>query len=203
MINGLRLSFLSEWFQLKGLRIRSAALTSFLITACLLIGSLIPRLFYIHTIPINYDEGHWLMFAILAIAGHTTYTETFVGIPPLALLTIQLGAMLFDTSVAVRYPMMLYGLIGVFTLFWLVKQLTSYKPVLTGLIACIILSFSPAYLSLSTTLLTEVPATALALVSVALVEYCRRQPQYRWLILSGIAFALSLMLKIFAVFFCR
>jgi 4-amino-4-deoxy-L-arabinose transferase-like glycosyltransferase len=202
MINALRTSFLSDWFQLKVVRIRSSrpALILFLITACLLIGSLIPRLFYIHTIPLNYDEGTELMFGILAASGHTPYTETFVGIPPLALLTIQLGATLFGNSLTIRYPMMLYSLIGVITIFWLAKQLTSYKPVLTGLMAAIILSFSPHYLSLSATIETEVPALALALVSLALVEYYRRQPLYRWLSLSGIAFALSLMLKIFVAF---
>jgi 4-amino-4-deoxy-L-arabinose transferase-like glycosyltransferase len=202
MINALRMSSLSAWFQLKGMRIRSSrpTLILFLITTGILIGSLIPRLFYAQIIPPDYDEGVGLMFGMLATLGHTPYTETFVGIPPLALLTIQLGVTLFGDSWSVRYPMMLYSLMGIITLFWLVKQLTPHKPVLTGLLASTILSFSPRYLSLSATILTEVPAIALALVSLALVEYYRRQPLYRWLILSGIAFALSLMLKIFVVF---
>ena len=96
MINTLRLSSLVEWLQLKGIRIRISrpALSSFLITACLLIGSLIPRLFYAHTIPLDYDEGHLLMFGTLAALGHTPYTETFAGIPPMAILRLPSGAWL-------------------------------------------------------------------------------------------------------------
>src|SRR5262245_17882148 len=119
MIDALRTPFLTAWLQLKVMRIRSdkEAFIIFLSIVYLGVISLIPRLFYAHTIPLDYDEGHWLMFGALAALGHTPYTEIFVGIPPLALLSIQLGATLFGDALTARYPMMLYGLIGVLTIF--------------------------------------------------------------------------------------
>src|SRR3712207_3099304 len=121
MIKALGAPSLSEWLQLKITRIKSnePKLVTFLILAYLFVVVLSPQLFYTHTVPLEYDEGVGVMFGTLAALGHTPYTETFVGIPPLALLTIQLGVILFGDSLTVRYPMILYSLMGIITLFWL------------------------------------------------------------------------------------
>jgi len=175
-------------------------LIAILSISALLLLSILMRLIYIHYIPLSYDEGHWLMFGTLAAQGHTPYTETFVGIPPLALLTIQAGVTLFGSTIYARYPMMLYSLIGVISFYWLVKQQAPRRPLLTGLLAAAILSLGPRYLPLSGTIMAEVPAIALALLSLVFVQLYRRRPAPYWLILSGVAFALSLALKIFVIF---
>jgi hypothetical protein len=202
MLSTRKILHLPHRRQLQGIKpkLTKQQLIAILPISGLLLLSLLMRLIYIHYIPFNYDEGHWLMFGTLAAQGHTPYTEIFVGIPPLALLTIQAGVTLFGSTLSARYPMMLYSLIGVISFYWLVKHQAPRRPLLTGLLAAAILSLGPRYLPLSGTILAEVPAIALALLSLVLVQLYRRRPAPYWLILSGAAFALSLALKIFVIF---
>lgn len=89
----------------------------------LLLISLLWRISYLSEEAFNYDEGHWWMFGKLAVEGFKPYTEIFVGIPPMALLTIQAGVSLFGSTWNVRIPMMLYSLVGVISMYWLVSDL--------------------------------------------------------------------------------
>jgi len=166
----------------------------------MLLVSLILRLHYAQVNAWGYDEGMDLMRGALAGLGHKPYSEIFVSNPPLTLLTTQLAASLFGDTLSARYPMILYSLIGVASIYWLVRQSTVSKPVMAGLLASVFLSFGPHYFLPSASLNLEVPALALALLSVALVEYYRARPSYVWLVLSGVAFAFSLALKVFVVF---
>jgi hypothetical protein len=165
-----------------------------------LLVSLILRLLYAQVNALSYDEGHRQVFGALAAQGSPPYKEVFVGIPPLALLTMQLGVTLFDNTLGVRYPMMLYSLIGVGAIYWLVRHQAPDRPVMAGLLAAAFLSFNYRYFFLSCSTSAEVPALSLALLSVALVESHRTRAWYGWLVLSGVAFALSLALKTFVVF---
>ena len=149
----------------------------------------------------TYDEGHWLMFAVLTNTGYAPYSETFVGIPPLALLVIQLGASLFDITLAVRYPMMLFSLVGIGSLFWLLQPWQSLTNLMAALLAAIFLSFDLVYFRESSTFMAEVPAVSMGLFSFALAWQYGINQKMAWLFLSGLAFGLSLALKIFMVFF--
>ncbi len=175
---------------------RMAAIGLFLV----LLVSLILRLLHAQVNAWGYDEGMNLMRGALAGLGYRSYSEVFVSNPPLALLTMQLAASLFGDTLSARYPMILYSLIGVASIYWLVKQSTVSRPVMAGLLASVFLSFGPHYFLPSASLNLEVPALALALLSVALVEYYRARPSYAWLVLSGAAFACSLALKLFVIF---
>jgi len=148
----------------------------------------------------DYDEGHWLMFATLVNNGYPPYTETFVGIPPLALWLIQLGQTLFGSSLTVRLPMMMISLVGVAVIYKLARRQARFSPLLAGLLAAILLSFQREYFFQSVTIMAEVPAVAMALLSVALAETYRTKKSLFWAALSGAAFAASLLLKLFVVF---
>jgi hypothetical protein len=154
----------------------------------------------------TYDEGIRLMFGALTAQGYAPYTEVFVGIPPLALMSAQWGPALFGNALSARhpllarYPTLLFSLVGVTAVFWLVKRQTTYYPLFAGLLAAMLVAFGPSYLFLSTSLNMEVPALAFALLSVALAERYRSQPAHRWLLLSGVAFGLSLASKVLVVF---
>ncbi|MCB0165458.1 MAG: glycosyltransferase family 39 protein, partial [Anaerolineae bacterium] len=149
---------------------------------------------------ITYDEGHWLMFGLLAHADYAPYREIFVGIPPLALLVIQLGAALFDVTLAVRYPMMVLSLVGVAALYGSFLPWQGTIPFWSGLLAASILAFEPQFLAGSATILAEAPAISAAIVSFVLALAYQRGGGRVWLFLSGVAFGLSLALKLFAVF---
>lgn len=154
------------------------------------------RVLYLPKNVLDYDEGHWLMFGTLADKGYTPYTELFVGIPPLALLTVQLSAALFGSDLTVRLPMMLLSLPGIWAMYRLVRRQASP---LAGLLAAIVLSFQANYFFQSVSLMTEVPAVSLALLAVALTERYARTNARRWLFLAGVATAASLLIKFFVI----
>jgi hypothetical protein len=148
----------------------------------------------------DHDEGIGLMFALLVNAGHPAYAETFVGFAPLALLTIQLGVKLFETTLAVRYATMILSLVGVVAVFWLFRPQKFWLGLLAGFLAAIFLSFNPNYFLVSSKLEFEVPAIAMATLSLVLAQQYDARRKIFWLILSGIAFGLSLTLKSLLVF---
>ena len=158
------------------------------------------RVHYLWVQPLDYDEGHWLMFGVLVNAGYPAYSVTFVGIPPLALWLIQLGAFLFNTTLAVRYPMMLFSLLGVGAFFWSFQPWKNHLNLLIGLLAATFLSFNAAYFHNSASIMAEAPSVAMSLLSLALAQHYYFERKLFWLALSGITFALSLALKIFLVF---
>lgn len=174
-------------------------LTGLGITLVLVI-SLWLRGYYIWVNPLDYDEGHWLMFGMLANAGFQPYTEAFVGIPPLALWFIQWGANLFGVTLAVRYPMMLLSLLGIGGIFWSFQPSRDWTSLLAGLLGAIFLSFNEYYFHDSATIMAEVPAVALSILSLILAYQYYVQQKTLWLVLSGMVFALSLALKVFVVF---
>ncbi len=155
---------------------------------------------YLWVQELSTDEGHWLMFGALVNGGYSAYTVTFVGIPPLALLAIQAGSYLFGASLGVRYPMMLFSLVGIGSIFWLMQPWKNRVNGLAGLLAAIFLSFETEYFHASCSIMAEVPAVAVALLSLALAWQYSRDRRYFWLVLSGGAFVLSLALKVFMIF---
>jgi hypothetical protein len=172
-----------------------------LVIGVILLLSLALRCHYVWVTPMEFDEGHWLMFGVLVNAGHPAYTETFVDSPPLALLTIQLGEALFGyTSLAVRYPMMLYSLVGIASIYWIFMGWRSQAGLLAGALAALFISADADALRGSGTIMTEVPAVSLAVLSLALTwQYYYHRHKF-WLLLSGVAFTLSVALKIFVIF---
>jgi hypothetical protein len=140
------------------------------------------------------------MFGALTNAGYPAYTVTFVGIPPLALWAIQWGNALFGTSLAVRYPMMLFSLVGIGGIFWSLQPWKSWLNLLAGLLAALFLSFNTFYFYHSASIMAEVPAVAMSILALALAQQYQADRKLFWLALSGAAFALSLALKVFVIF---
>jgi hypothetical protein len=149
---------------------------------------------------LTYDEGIVLMFGQLVNAGYPAYSETFVSWPPLALLTIQLGTAIFGSTLALRYPMMLFSLVGIGSLFWWFRPEKSIRGLIAGLIASVLLSFTSFYFSESILIMVEAPAIAMSLLSLTLAQQYYLRGRFFWLAFSGLAFAFSLALKIFIIF---
>lgn len=152
-------------------------------------------------VPFGYDEGTNLMFGQLANAGYPPYSVTFVGIPPLGLLTIQWGIKLFGITLAARLPMMVYGVLGVAAVFIAFYPWRGQKHLAAGFVAAVLLASTPEYMAGASSIMLEVPAVALTLVSlVCFLQYQTRR-RLVWLPVSGVIFGLSLSLKLFMVFF--
>ena len=158
------------------------------------------RVEYLWRRHLDFDEALELVFGLLVNSGHPAYSDTFVVIAPLALLLIQLGAKLFGTFLAFRYPLMLFSLIGIAGIFFALQPWKNSRNLIAGLLAAVLLSFNPTNFTESTSIGLEVPAVALSIVSVVLAQQYYFRQNRGWIFGSGIAFSLSLALKPFVIF---
>jgi len=158
------------------------------------------RIRYMWVQPLGYDQRTNLMFAVLANAGYKPYTEIFMGIPPLALLIVQWGVELFGVDFPARIPQIFLSLIGIVSVFFSLYPWRSSFNLLAGSLAAVFLSFDPVYFYISVSLIAEIPAVALAILSFVLAQYYISTKRYFWLVLSGVVFVLSLSSKVFIVF---
>jgi 4-amino-4-deoxy-L-arabinose transferase-like glycosyltransferase len=170
----------------------------------LLLLSLAARLPFVATNALSYDESHILTFATLVEQGHLPYREVFIGIPPLAVLSVQWGIDLFGEAPWVRLPLVLYAVVAVGLLFVLVRRHAPIYPVAAATLAAFLFSFNPHYFAISNTLNLEAAALCCGLLAVWALDNYGIYPGSRWRVLwiaaSGAAFALSLALKILLPF---
>jgi hypothetical protein len=166
----------------------------------LLLASLVTRLFFVAANALSYDESHILTFGTLAARGFDPYRQVFIGIPPLAVLTVEWSALLFQDSHWVRLPLMLTGVLAVGTLFVLVRRHAPLHPIAAAAIAALLFSFNPHYFDISNTLNLEAAALCCALLAVWAMSNYARQRGFIWPLLSGAFFALSLAYKILVPF---
>jgi hypothetical protein len=154
-------------------------------------------------VPINalsYDEGMDLMCAALVNQGFRPYVEVFESNPPLALRTLQLAEAIFGGAPKARNIFVGLSLLGIGGIYWTVRRTSPSYPAFTGLVAAWFLSFAPEYLLSSVSLDREVPALAVALLSMALVDAHAAHHNKALLVLAGVLFGLSLSLKVFVFF---
>lgn len=159
--------------------------------------SLAARIWYVAVNPLSYDETHNLMIGMLAHAGYAPYREIYSVIAPFALLTMQVSAAVWGATPAVRTLLVVYGLLGVAALFFIVRRQVAPGATLAATLAALFYSFNPYYFAVSTSLNLEAGALAFALLSVAALELFRTRRSWVWVLLSGMAFGLSIAFKIF------
>ena len=173
--------------------------------ALLLLVSLLPRLYYVGTNAFSYDETHNLTFGALSAAGFIPYREVFVGIAPLALLSVQVSASLWLGTPWVRLILLIYGLLGVWAVYELALRHAPQRPFTAAVLATLFFSFNPHFFAVSTTITLEASALAFGLLAVLAMDQATGQAAVSrralvWAAASGVAFALSLAIKVMVPF---
>jgi len=145
-----------------------------------------------------YDEAGYIAVPWMVAAGHTLYTEVYSPSPPLFTLSIVAAFKVWGASVEVaRAVIVAYSALGLLAVALLAREM---RGGVASLAAVLLLFLNPTCFRLSRVTMSEVPATSLALISLlALLVYWRRD-QRRWLILSGLAMAASLSVKLVTLF---
>ncbi|TEU20925.1 MAG: phospholipid carrier-dependent glycosyltransferase [Anaerolineales bacterium] len=145
-----------------------------------------------------YDEAGYVAVPWMVAAGHTLYTEVYSPSPPLFTLSVVVAFKVWGNSVEVaRAVIVAYSALGLLAAALLAREIRGR---VAGLAAVLLLFFSPEYFRLSRVTMSEVPAASLALISlVASLVYWRRGRK-GWLILSGLALAASLLVKLVTLF---
>jgi 4-amino-4-deoxy-L-arabinose transferase-like glycosyltransferase len=144
------------------------------------------------------DEGLNLMRSMLVTLGHPLYQEVSSDQPP---LFNQLLAILFRVTGFEVNPARVLVLLFSTLLVWAGSQflqLTSGK--LAAILFLPLVIMVPQFLRLSTSVMIGLPSLALAIVSMLFVIFWHQNRNSLWLILSGFALALSVLIKLFTGF---
>ncbi|MBN1992332.1 MAG: hypothetical protein JW953_06480 [Anaerolineae bacterium] len=142
---------------------------------------------------LSNDEGAHLMWARLAGDGYPLYDETQAVQSPLFLETLRLAFHLAGPTVqAGRWAVLMgFGLLAV-ALSWLAYRAGQWP---AALVALFLLGISPLIFTFSRLVMAEVPATGLAVVSLALCFVYVDKGQRAWLFVSGLVLGLSFITK--------
>ncbi len=139
------------------------------------------------------DEGAHLMWAKLAVNGHPLYSDTQAVQSPLFLETIGLAFRLAGQTIqAGRGAILSSFVLLAVSLSWLAYRNDGWSSALTALF---LLSISPLAFTFSRLVMAEIPATALAVISLALIFPYLDSGRRIWLIASGLALGLSFITK--------
>jgi 4-amino-4-deoxy-L-arabinose transferase-like glycosyltransferase len=145
-----------------------------------------------------YDEAGYIAVPWMVAAGHTLYTEVYSPSPPLFTLSVVAAFKIWGNLVEVaRAVIVAYSALGLLAAALLARELRGW---IAGLAAVLLLFFSPEYFRLSRVTMSEVPAVSLALISLLASLVYWRCDRKGWLILSGLAMAASLLVKLVTLF---
>jgi len=149
-------------------------------------------------IQFDSDEGLNLMRSMLVVLGHPLYSEVSSDQPPLFthVLALLLRVVGFEVNPA-RLLVLLFSTL----LVWSGAQ---FLQITWGKLAAILflplVIMVPRYLDLSVSVMIGVPSIALAVVALLLLTVWHQKKQSLWLVLSGFALALSMLIKLFTGF---
>ena len=144
------------------------------------------------------DEGLNLMRSMLVALGHPLYQEVSSDQPP---LLTHILALLFRVTGFEVNPARMLVLVFSTLLVWAgaqFLQLSSGK--LAAILFLPLVIMVPQFLRLSTSVMIGVPSIALAAVSMLFVVFWHQKKNSLWLVLSGFALALSVLIKLFTGF---
>lgn len=144
------------------------------------------------------DEGLNLMRSMLVVNGHPLYLEVSSDQPP---LLTQMLAVLFRVVGFEVTPARLLILLFATLLVWACAQfLQNTSGKLAAILFLPLIILSPRFLVLSVSVMIGLPSIALAAASMLFVLIWHQKRSDRWLILSGLALALSVLIKVFTGF---
>jgi hypothetical protein len=142
---------------------------------------------------LSNDEGAHLMWARLTIDGYPLYHETQAVQAPLFIESVGWAFRLGGATIqAGRWTTLLgFGLLAA-SLSWLAYRAGRWPAALTALL---FVGLSPLIFTFSRLVMAEVPATAWAVLSIALAFLFIDSGNRGWLLASGLALGLSFLLK--------
>jgi 4-amino-4-deoxy-L-arabinose transferase-like glycosyltransferase len=146
----------------------------------------------------NTDEGLNLMRSMLLALGHPLYLQVSSDQPP---LFNQILALLFRVVGFEVNPARILVLLFSTLLVWAAAQfllLTSGK--LAAILFLPLAIIIPYYLELSISVMIGIPSIAFAMVSLLFMTLWHKKRNNWWLVLSGFALALSVLIKLFTGF---
>jgi hypothetical protein len=142
---------------------------------------------------LSNDEGVYLMWGRLAADGYPLYSQTYAVQPPLFLEWVGWAFRLAGPTIAVGRWAILpsFGLLAV-ALSWLAYRSGRWPAAIATML---LLGLAPLVFTFSRLVMAEIPATALAVLTIALAFRFVDTGSKGWLLASGLALGLSFLLK--------
>ncbi len=164
-----------------------------LLVALVVVVSIVYRMGNLGAFSLSNDEGAYLMWAWLVHSGRPLYSETVSVSAPFFIVALDWAFDLAGVSLITGRALVL-GFLGLtlFSLGWAGKLLHHWT---TGLMAVLVFSLAPMAFVLSRMAIGEIPAVALATLSLTLASVYWRHGKWGWAALSGFALSLSLLVK--------
>ena len=154
------------------------------------------------TFQFDSDEGQEMVKALLYSQGFALYGEIWSDQPPLFTFLLSHWFNFFnflgDSVVAARFLVLCFATLLVWSFSQILRLSLGMIPAIIGMI---LLIFSLNFMRLSVSIMIGLPSLSLAVVSIYfLFLFVKRNSSIYFLILSGIAFGLSLQLKMYTIF---
>ncbi|MGC8878159.1 MAG: ArnT family glycosyltransferase [Anaerolineae bacterium] len=149
---------------------------------------------------LSNDEGAHLTWAWLLHEGHPLYSETVLVWTPLLFVLLD---WVYDLAgvgvVSGRALVLAFWVLACAALAWSARmfyvQEGEHASWLAALVAVLVFMLAPIAFRLSRMAMGEVPALALAVLAVALAQIYTRRGAWIWLLLSGLLYSTSLLVK--------
>lgn len=154
------------------------------------------------TFQFDSDEGQEMIKALLYSQGFALYGEIWSDQPPLFTFLLSHWLNVFDFLGDSIFAARLLVLCFATLLLWSFSQiLRSILGIIPAILGTILLIFSLNFMRLSVSIMIGLPSLSLAMVSIYFLFLFSPKNRYFYLaILSGMAFALSLQLKMYTIF---
>jgi 4-amino-4-deoxy-L-arabinose transferase-like glycosyltransferase len=154
------------------------------------------------TFQFDSDEGQEMVKALLYSQGFALYGEIWSDQPPLFTFLLShwfnFFGFLGDSVLSARLLVLCFATLLVWSFSQILRLCLGLIPAIIG---TILLIFSINFMRLSVSIMIGLPSLALAMVTIYfLFLYAKSNPSFYFIILSGIAFGLSLQLKMYTIF---
>lgn len=144
------------------------------------------------------DEGINAMVSLLVARGYSMYSEIWSDHPPLLPHLLAVWLRIFGSSIQTARVLILF--FSTILLGAAYKILSDTWGTVYALAGALLIFLLPFYITLSVAVMIGLPAIALAMVALLGLLFWHRRRANIWLVLSGIALALSLLTKLFTAF---
>jgi 4-amino-4-deoxy-L-arabinose transferase-like glycosyltransferase len=148
---------------------------------------------------LDYDEGVYLLTALMHKNGLSLYKDLFVTQPPLTIELLTVLVKLFGNSVLIpRLSIIVSGFLTIMASFLIARDLFDRNTAILTILLC---GINYSLFNASSVVQTDMQSLTLSLFSMYTLIRFNKTKHTKWLIVSAVLFGLTIMVKLLEPFF--